>query len=177
MPRTSSGGVAEPLIADELRALVERAQGADPTGLPELRDLLEDHTEVWSHARLLAMVVERVWHDLLEAEGPGAVKAMNERLAEMRAKLTRPNATYAEQMLVDRVASNWILICILQRLSNDPDRSVLGQEAGRRLEHSHRQHDRALIDLKTFQRLVQPDAGSETRVWLPGDQRSKSCNG
>src|SRR4051794_11835823 len=77
----------EPPVAVELRALVQQAQGGDPTALPRIRQILDDHPEVWQHLGDLSALAERAWITVLSADHPLAVEAMKRTVQQMRADL------------------------------------------------------------------------------------------
>src|SRR3954449_2279906 len=78
-------GPARPPIALELRALVQQAQGGDPTALPRIREILDEHPEIWQHLGDLSALAERAWIAVLVADHPLAVEAMRRTLTEMKA--------------------------------------------------------------------------------------------
>src|SRR5450755_3330877 len=61
---------AEPPEAAELRVLVQQAQKGDTSTLPRIRQILDDHSEVWHHVGNLGLLVERAWLSLLTGDNP-----------------------------------------------------------------------------------------------------------
>src|SRR5947209_12633703 len=107
----------EPAVALELRALVQRAQGGDATALGPIRQLLDQHPEIWQHVGDLSALVERAWIGVLAADHPLAVESIKRTLAAMKAELAGDHPSRLEQLLVDQVAACWLEARYMEHLS------------------------------------------------------------
>src|SRR5262245_36027289 len=112
MPATpdqgSTAGPAEAPYSEQMRELLYRAQGGDPTVLPRLRELLDDRPELWrtlggwaGHARDTLLALSSVTSLV-------ARESIRRYLAELQAELAGPSATRLEKLLVERVGVCWL---------------------------------------------------------------------
>jgi hypothetical protein len=146
---------SEPAVVVELRTLVQQAQGGDPAVLPRIRQILDDHPEVWQHLGDLSTLAERAWISVLAGDNPLAVEAMKRTVAEMKADLAGEQPSRLERMLVDQVIACWMETKVLECSSADPVRGSLDQANFRlkRLESAPKRYLNAvkmLTDLRTL---------------------------
>jgi hypothetical protein len=95
---------------EELKALADRARGGDETVLPRLRQLLDEHPEVYKDHADLGARVRELW--LARIAGPELFlrECLAKRLDELRADLAGPAPDAMESLLVDRVLSAWLQV-------------------------------------------------------------------
>ena len=176
MAEEHSGNHAEPPEAAELRALVQQAQKGDTSGLPRIRQILDDHSEVWHHVGNLGLLVERAWLSLLTGDNPVAVESMQRTVNEMKAELTGEHATRLEKMLVDQVVANWLEVKHAESVSADPGRTSLEQSAFKlkRLESAQRRYSEAIKGLATTRQLLPKGLAPSQGIGLykPGAKRA-----
>src|SRR5947209_877821 len=147
----------EPPVAVELRALVQQAQGGDPTALPRIREILDHHPEVWRHLGDLSALVERAWIAVLAADHPVAVEAMKRTVQEMMANLAGEHPTPPlEKLLVDQVVACWMELQYVQGVSANAGHGSLEQARYRlkRLESAQKRFESSLKTLTTLRTLV-----------------------
>jgi hypothetical protein len=165
-----AAGCAEPPAAVELHALVRRAQAGDPGALPRIREVLEDHPEVWQHVGDLAALVEQAWIAVLAADHPLAAEAMRRTVMEMKADLAGEHPTRLERMLVDQVVACFLEVKYLEGVSAEPGRGSLGQAAFRlrRLESSQKRYLSAIKMLTTVRTLMPAGLAPALAITLHG---------
>src|SRR5262245_32900469 len=148
----------EPPVAAELRVLVKSAQGGDRSALPRIREILDQHPEVWRHVGDLAALTERAWIAILAADHPVAVESMKRTAAELKAELAGDNPTRLERLLVDQVVACWMEVSYLEAVAADPGRSSLDQaDFGlKRLESAQRRYLTSLRTLASVRTLALP---------------------
>jgi hypothetical protein len=135
-----------------LRGLVEQAQAGDTTALARLRQLVDEHPEVWRHFGDLAARVEGAWLGLLAADHPLMVEALKRTAQEMKTDLLGENPTRLERLLVDQVVSGWLETRYAEAQAVRPASSGVDQGA-RRLRHEESAKRRLLAAVKTLTTL------------------------
>jgi hypothetical protein len=94
-----------PELIAEIKALVARAKAGDETAVPQLRGYLDRHPELWQKYGDAAAQTERAWITLAAGTNLHLRECMIRFAEAQRAELTRPSASPAERMLVDRVVA------------------------------------------------------------------------
>jgi hypothetical protein len=147
---------SEPPVAVELRALVQSAQAGEASALPRIRQILDEHPEVWRYVGDLAALAERAWIAVLAADHSVAVEAMRRTVAEMKADLAGDNPSRMERLLVDQVVACWLEAKYLEGVSADPGRGSLDQSAFhlKRLESAQHRYLSALRMLTELRALA-----------------------
>lgn len=151
-----TGPPAEPPIMVELRTLVKQAEADDETALPRLRQLLDNHPEIWHHVGDVAGIVERGWIGHLAGGDPLAVESMKRTITEMRADLAGDHPTRVERMLVDQVIVCWLESKYMESAS------ALGKQGSvenanyrlKRLESAQRRYEGAIKSLTSMRALL-----------------------
>jgi hypothetical protein len=166
----------EPPVSVELRALVQQAQGGDPTALPRIREILDHHPEVWQHLGDLSALAERAWIAVIAADHPLAVEAMRRSMAELRTDLAGEHPTRLERMMVDQVVACWLEMKYLEGVSAEPGRGSLEQASFRlkRLESAQKRFDGAVKTLTTLRTLLPTGQApvQPPRLYEPQQQRA-----
>ena len=147
---------AEPPVAAELRALAQQAQAGDAAALPRIREILDEHPEIWRHVGDLTALVEHAWFTFLCGNNPVAVEAMKRTVAEMKADLAGEHPTRLESLLVDQVVANWLEVRHMESLATNPARSTVKQDACelKRLESAQRRYGESIKTLATLRTLL-----------------------
>jgi hypothetical protein len=126
-------------FADELRPLLERAQGGDASALGPLRAAIE-REGLWKKLGNLAWHVEEC---LLREVARGNIllhEAVRCHLAALREELAPESATPLERLLASRVALCWAMshLADTEALAKDQGASEQGPHAQRRQDAAHR---------------------------------------
>jgi hypothetical protein len=116
-----------------LRALADRAQKGDATALPEIRQTLDGHPQIWKMAGDWSVHAREVWVKLASGGDAVLAESTRRRLDALQEELSRPFQDRLECLLVER-----LVISLLQLQFADaelrplrPRRSSAGR-AGRR---------------------------------------------
>jgi hypothetical protein len=102
--------ILDPPALELLQQLVQRARQGDEASLPELRQALDAHPEIWRRYGDLARQAEVIWLDL--AAGPDLLlrESLGRKLEELRAELAGPAPSPLEKLLVCRVVAGWLQV-------------------------------------------------------------------
>jgi hypothetical protein len=143
----SSGPPGEPPVARELHELVQRVKQGDAQALPLLRNLLDEHDEIWRTTGDLARVVRAAWLDLV-SDGDVLARESIRRFAEaLRGELAGDRPTRAELLLVDHVVNAWLATqqaeyALATRAGGSPQQAAqrcrMGESAQRRFLAAYR---------------------------------------
>jgi hypothetical protein len=169
MAKGSSPVPDEPAIADDLRALVEQAQGGDPTGLLRLRSIVDNDQALLEYPASLVAIIERMWRAVVSADGPDVLDQMVKTAAKMRRDLIGDRPSSIETVLAERAVAAWMALDLLRRIGADEGESALKEACAGRLAFAYRRHDAALAQLRTLRRLVPRGSAAEhdLRIFRP----------
>jgi hypothetical protein len=104
-PRRRESGRA-PL--DTLAKLVPAANSGDPDALAQLRQVLDEHPEVWRHVADLAQHAQRAQIDLAAGKDQLLRESLVRRLDELKQDLRRDSDDPLEALMVERIAISWL---------------------------------------------------------------------
>jgi hypothetical protein len=170
-----SGIVTQPAVAGELRELVARAQGGDPSVLPRVRELLEAHPEVVEYVGDVTRLAESVWIELVAAGSPVAMEAVKRQAERLRSELRGARPSTLEKLLVDQVVANWLEMSYTRCAAAQTGGS-LAQAALRlrRSEVAQRKYLAAVKALTQTRALLPQEAGSDgaIRLFAPEGERA-----
>jgi hypothetical protein len=93
--------------AEEVRALLLRAQQGDVGVLDQLRELLDDRPELWKRLGDLVGHVEEALLALASGKSLLARESIRRRMDELRAELAGSSPWSVAKLLVDRVVVCW----------------------------------------------------------------------
>jgi hypothetical protein len=97
-------GTEDP-ATEQMRLLLERAEGGDRSAQPALAMLLDATPEVWRSYGDLARVAQDAWVELVAGPNLLLKESLRRKLAELKSELLpSPAASPLEQLLVERVA-------------------------------------------------------------------------
>jgi hypothetical protein len=101
-------GWLEPQSEAQVRTLLQRARGGDPTSLAELRQALDRHPEIWQSYGNLAKHARDALIDLVA--GPDLVlkESLERQVEAMRLDLAGANRTPLQDLLISRIVTCWI---------------------------------------------------------------------
>jgi hypothetical protein len=107
-PTPPSAPPAEPPEAQELRELVKKAKAGDSSALPRLRDLLDDHRELWEWMGDLSRIVREGWIKELIPSDPAVSESIRRQADALWDQLCGPHPTATEKLLADQVVACWL---------------------------------------------------------------------
>jgi hypothetical protein len=102
--------VAIPTGAEEMRQLLERAQGSDTSTLPVLQKMLQDPAMVDRLGGDLAWQAEIWFIDAIAGNNLSWREAIVRKMELLRADLSGPNPTPVERLLVERIVGCWLQV-------------------------------------------------------------------
>jgi hypothetical protein len=155
--KKSSPAPRSPAVLDELKQLGAKAKAGDASVLPLLRQLLDEHPEVWEYAGDLDRIAVRSWIALLAGQDPLSAETIQRKAEHLRAELEGDKPTPLERLLVRQVVVCWLEMTHAQMQMAAPGKTTPGQ-AGynlRRTESTQRKYLAAIKTLITV-RAVMP---------------------
>lgn len=154
-------------ISPKLAALLERAEKGDNTALPALRLALNHQPRLWRVCGDLGAQAKEAWLRLTVGENLLLREALVRQMADLQARLCRPNAGTVEALLAERATLAWLqahhadLICTQLKAPGTPLAVLKAAQA--RLATTQRLYLATLKQLTTLQRLV-PEASSSEKT-------------
>lgn len=91
-----------------LQDLVSRAQAGDATVLPQIRDYLDSHPQVWQQVGDLGTNTLNIWMGLIAGKNTLVKESLARTVESMRADLGGPHPSLLEELLVKRIISEWL---------------------------------------------------------------------
>lgn len=163
--------VIEPMVLSELQQLVERAQHGDPSVLPRLRAIIDQHPQIWQYAGNVAGMAELAWIKVIASEHPLIAESIKLTAAAMKAELLGPAPTSLERLLIDDIIANWLELKYRQCVAATVHNGSLAQAAFhvKSLESAERRHQaavRTLVEVRARGGLapIRPSDASERPV-------------
>jgi hypothetical protein len=144
--------------AENLRALVDRAQAGDASTLPALRDLLRDPGMVDSLGGDLARQAEQSLIKAAAGKNLLFREALARKLELLRAELGGTQPSPLEALLVGRVVASWLQVQIADAQYAQADNLTVaqGDYYQRRQDRAHRRFLSAVRTLALVRRLALP---------------------
>lgn len=145
-----------PAALDGLRALVEKARSGDESALPEIREHLDIHPELWEHYGDLAAHASRAWVETIAGNNIHFREAILKKAASMRDELQGENPLPIERLLVHRVVVTWLQLHFFETAAAKPGQIPLKQAEfiERRLNFVQRRYLQAMKSLVDTRRLL-----------------------
>jgi hypothetical protein len=142
----------------KLRELVKKAEKGDKKVLPEIREILEERTELAWQFMNLAGLAERFFIDRMSRDKDLAAKEVMERqLAAMREEIAGENPSTLERLLAERVVATWLQIQLFEGLYASGmfkgGTISQGNYEQKRLEQTYRRHLSAVRTLAQIRKL------------------------
>ena len=124
--------------------------------LPRLRQLLDDHPEIWQRIGDLAGLVERAWIGVMAADDRLVVESMKRKIEEMRSDLAGDSPTRLERLMVDQIIGCWLEVKHVENESALADEDSVATASFRlkRLESAQRRFDSAVKTLSSVRALL-----------------------
>ena len=147
--------------ADEIDALVKRANAGDRRALPALRKAFDELPGLWEENGDLARHAEAAWLSAVARKDEVFKEGLARKLKAMRRELNGPAPSPLERLLVARIVANWLTLQYAEALyaqrmkdGNLPlDVSTHQQE---RIDRSQRRYLAAIRALAHLRRLQVP---------------------
>ena len=156
----NSNEVASLPSSEEFKALVERANAADETALGDLRQLLDEHPEIWQRVGDAAKHAEMLLVGLIAGGDKLLNESLQRRLEDLKTQLGGSNPSPLERLAVERIICTWLQ---LQHVDAMVGRAIPGTKPATFLLMRQRQSDRAYTaavkGLTTIRQLLPSSAG------------------
>lgn len=107
---TSDAALQAKSEADQIMALVDRANQGETSVLPALRKVFDEHPELWEENGELARIVEAGWLKRMGGKDELFKESVSRRLRAMRKELSGPAPSALERLLVDRIGVCWLAL-------------------------------------------------------------------
>ena len=138
-------------------ATIELARRGRKNILPKLRQVLDEHPELWQHFGNLALQSQESWIGLIAGKDLYLAETLRRHLDAMRTELAGPNPSPLDRLLIDR-----ILACHVQALyfdameTTDPtaDNMRVARYRMDRRDQAHKHFLSAVKMLATVRNLV-----------------------
>jgi hypothetical protein len=143
-------------VEDEVRSVLARAREGDVESLPRLRDLLDNHPEIWTVYGDVAAHARLAWIDVIGGVDLGMKESLERKIAAMRAELVGPSSSPLEGLLAERVIASWLQLAHAEATVAQAANTTMKQVAfaEKRLDAAQRRHLNAIGALATLQRLI-----------------------
>jgi len=157
MGEESSNNTNEQSVLDQLTAVVALAKQGNAEVLPELRDLLDEHPEIWKHYGDLSGQVTAKWLDLLAGDDVLIRESVFRQVNELRSELQAEGASPLETLLVERVIASWLQVRYFDAavtLATEDVPAVQGRYMQQQLDRAQKRHIEAVRALAEVRKLL-----------------------
>jgi hypothetical protein len=168
----------ESAAAEELKALVARAKQGDVSVLPRLREVLDQHEEVWKHVGDLDRIVTQAWAAQLGGRNLVGVEAIKRQADQMRRDLEGDFPTPLEKLLVGHVVATWLEWHHAQLAGTGVTHRNAGQtdHLNKRLDAAQKRYLAAIKSLSTTRVLLPAGLVEQKplRIFNPAEKRQRA---
>jgi len=154
--KQSTIAVASTLEKEELESVVSRAMDGDATVLDRLRQILDEHPEIWAHYGDLAVRAEARWLDMIASKNLFMKECVLRKLDAMRAELEVNSGSPLEALLAERVVATWMQMAYYEAAAAQNGQLPLAEREflQKRVDRVQRRHLAAIKSLADVQRLL-----------------------
>lgn len=160
MGEESSKNLNEHLVLDHLNAVVAEAKLGNAEVLPELRDLLDEHPEIWRHYGDLSGQVTAKWLDLLAGDDVLIRESVFRQVNELRLDLQEEDASPLETLLVERIVTSWLQVRFFDSavaLATEGVPTTQARFMDQQLHRAQKRHTEAIRALAEIRKLLPVD--------------------
>lgn len=136
--------------------LLKQAEQGDQSVVPEMKQLLDAHPEIWEHYGDLALHARESWRHLASASNPYMYEALGRKLDAMKAKIAGSSPTPLEELLVERIVICWLQVSYADTLAAQTNPTVPIHQSTLQKRQTSAQHRylRAIQSLATVRKLL-----------------------
>ena len=156
-----------------LESLVQRAQRGDESVLPELRQVLDAHPELWRRCGDLALQAQTAWLQLIGGKDLLLRESLQRKLEQLKVELAGTDPSPLEKLLVERATATWLQLQYIDAVYAQVkgNGSAQHQALQRRQNSAQQRHLQALKMLVTVRKLLAPSPATgeaQPRLFTPG---------
>jgi hypothetical protein len=158
-PPAVGGAVQAKSEADQIMALVDRANQGDTTVLPALRKVFDEHPELWGENGDLARIVETAWLKRMGGKDELFKESVSRHLRALRKELRGPTPSPLERLLVDRIGVCWLALHYAEAIYAQTVGDLTlkqGEHYQDRIDRSQKRYLAAIKALAQIRRLQVP---------------------
>ena len=162
----------------ELRELVRRGKQGDVSVVPQLRQYLLQHPQVWNHVGDLARQSQAAWVRLFAGEDKHLQECIVTKVNAMKMELADERTSPLENLLVERVVSTWLELYYHETKSTQEGEKSLkwAEFRMKQLAAANDRHLKAIGALATFKKLL-PEASPVKRHGQANNVTPTATNG
>lgn len=143
-----------------LRELVTRAKSGDRVVLPQLREYLDEHPEIWTEVGDLALHAQESWLALMAGEDLVLGECVRRKMDELRGELGIEAASKVEKLLIERVVACWLQVhyadAAYPQAKGPASTPSVRREMMQRQESAQRRYLSSLKQLAIVRKLLKP---------------------
>ena len=98
----------DPQEQEQLGSLLVQAEQGDPAAVPEVRQALDLHPELWQRYGDLALHARQAWVDRAAGANLLLREALDRKLDALRSELVGPEASPLERLLGEQIVICWL---------------------------------------------------------------------
>jgi len=147
---------SKPESEDEVRSLLERARGGDPTDLAALRQAMDRYPQIWREYGDLAGHARDAWFDLIAGSDLALKESLARQIEAMKAELAGESSSPLETLLIERIAACWLQLSYADATAARTG-EMSTQQANylrKRQDSAHRRYLAAIGSLAMVRRLL-----------------------
>jgi len=153
----TSNNAAQLSVIDQLKTAVAQVKKGNVEALPRLRQLLDDHPEIWRHYGDLDAQVTAKWLDLLAGDDACVRESVSRRLVELRQELNEQDAPPLERLLIQRITTSWLMMGYFDAavaLATGDVPAAQGRYLQQQLDRAQKRHIEAVKALAEVRKLL-----------------------
>ncbi|MCB9924408.1 MAG: hypothetical protein H6822_19675 [Planctomycetaceae bacterium] len=156
MSKKQKSEAASPTGMEDLQQLVERARKGDRSVLPQLREYLDENSQVWQTVGDMAKHAEGTWIKLIAKDDLLVHESIRRELDRRRQELAGEDPTPLEKQLVDRIVVCWLALTHAEMMAASTAEHTLQQREHylKRLDAAERRHQTAISQLSKVRELL-----------------------
>ena len=160
MANTTALATVDEAAVARVNALLPAANDGDRRALAELRQVLDEHPELWGEVGNLARHAELALVQATAGANPVAKEAIIRKVDGLRRELAGSSPTPLERLVVDRVVVGWLAAAVAEGAYHQALERGVGHADDefhqRRVERAQRRYLAAVKALATVRRLRLP---------------------
>jgi hypothetical protein len=133
-----------------LTATIELARRGRKEILPQLRQTLDEHPELWQHFGNLALQTQESWLQLIAGKDLYLAESLRRHLDAMRSELAGPDTSPLERLLVDRILACHVAVLYFEAVETTNPGGENSRVAKYRMQRQDQANRQFLASVKTL---------------------------